>query len=192
MPADLDGIDPADFAPALECGGDLGARTATAIVWENSDLIDACTKFQRLCDMAAEHDIRVNVEFFATAWSLPTIIEVADFVRKAGRRTRGRGVDVLHLMRTSDGLVGLARIDPEMIGALQLSDGMLQPPEDVGAEMLRRMLPGMGEFPLREIVDRCPTDLPLGIEAADLCLLGKVPAEERALAMRQAAGRIVD
>ena len=188
----LPSVDPADFARALECGSDLGARTATAIVWENPDLEDACTKFQRLCDMAAEHAINVNVEFFATARSLPTIVEVADFVRKAGRRNSGIVVDVLHLMRTSGGLDGLAKIEPEMIGALQLSDGMLLPPEDVGAEMLSRMLPGTGEFPLREIVGRCPVGLPLGLEAANLSLMGKVSAEERALAMRQAAGRIFD
>ncbi len=188
----LPSADPDGFAPGLECGAALGARTATAIVWENPDIGDACAKFQRLCDMAAEHDIRVNVEFFATARSLPSIVEVADFLRRAGRRNSGIVLDVLHLMRTSGGLEGLAKVDPELIGSLQLSDGMLVPPEDLGAEMLSRMLPGAGEFPLREIVAWCPAGLPLGLEAADLGLIGKVPPEERARAMRQAAGRIFD
>jgi len=188
----LPSVEPDSFAPALEYGADLGARTATAIVWENPDIDDACAKFRRLCDMAAEHDIRVNLEFFATARSLPSIVEVAEFLRRAGRRNSGIVLDVLHLMRTSGGLEGLATVDPELIGSVQLSDGMLVPPADIGAEMLSRMLPGAGEFPLREIVGRCPAGLPLGLEAADLALIGKVPPEERALAMRQAAGRIFD
>ena len=184
--------DPASFAAALECGGDLGAATATAIVWENPDLGDALAKFQRLCDMAAEHDIKVNVEFFAAARSLPTIVEVAEFVRGAGRTNAGIVIDVLHLMRTSGGLEGLRSIDPEWIGAIQLCDGMLEPPADLGAEMVARLLPGAGQFPLRDIVAYCPGDLPLGIEAADFSQMGTVTPEARAAAMRRAAGAIFD
>ena len=182
--------EPVEFAQALECGGDLGASTATAIVWENHDLDDALAKYCRLCDMAAEHGIRVNVEFFATAKSLPSIFEVADFVRRAGRKNTGIVVDSLHLMRTSGGMAGLRTINPELVGGVQLSDGMLTPPADLDAEMMARLLPGQGEFPLREIVDYCPADLVLSLEAANLSQAPSVPPERRAADMLASARRL--
>lgn len=184
--------DPASFARALECGAELGAATATAIVWENPDLNDALTKYRRLCDMAFEHGIRVNVEFFAAAKTLPSIVEVADFIQRSKRKNVGIVLDALHLIRTSGGLAGLTGIDPALIGSVQLSDGMLTPPADLGAEMLSRMLPGKGEFPLREIVAWCPDGLPLSLEAANLSLASTVPPQDRARNMRQAAGAIFD
>ena len=184
--------DPASFARALECGAELGAATATAIVWENPDIEDALAKYRRLCDMAAEHGIRVNVEFFATAKTLPSIVEVADFIQRAKRENVGIVLDALHLMRTSGGLAGLAGIDPALIGSVQLSDGMLTLPADPAAEMLSRMLPGEGEFPLREIVEWCPDGLPLSLEAANLSLASTVSAQDRARNMRNAAGAIFD
>jgi len=184
------GLDPASFAVGLECGAELGATTATAIVYENPDLAEALSLYRRLCDMAAEHGIRANVEFFATCKSLRSITEVADFVRRAGRRNSGIVLDVLHLMRTSAGLAGLAQIDPEVIGSIQVSDGMLAPPADLEAELTNRLLPGRGEFPLVEIISRCPAGLPLGIEAPTLATMDQTPAQERAIAAYRAAADV--
>ena len=65
--------DPCNFGAALECGGALGATQATAIVYENDDRSDALAKYRRLCDMAAEHGIRVNLEFFAMCKAIPDL-----------------------------------------------------------------------------------------------------------------------
>lgn len=181
--------DTESFRRALECGAALGARTATAIVWENADRADALTKYQRTCDMAAEHGIRVNVEFFAACRSLYGIAAVRDFVRDAGRTNGGIVLDILHLMRTSGGLLGLDGIDPDMVGSIQICDGLAKPPVDALDEALNRMLPGTGEFPIRAMLDWAPADLVIGVEAPQAALFGKVPPEERALSMYEAAAR---
>lgn len=188
----LPGVDTATFSRALEFGAEMGASSATAIIRENPDLDEALGTYQRLCDMAGEHGIRVNVEFFTTGQSLPTIDEAAAFVRRAGRRNSGLVIDALHLERTSGGLAGLDRIDPEMIGWVQICDGMLAPPDDLKHELRHRLRPGEGEFPLREMVERCPAGLPLGIESVHNGRAAVLSAEERAVAMRQAAGAIFD
>jgi len=182
---------PSTFAAALECGADLGALTATAIVCENSDRSDALRKYRRACDMAAEHNIRVNVEFFAGCRSLPDMRETVAFVKEAQRRNSGVVLDILHLCRTSGGLAGLDGLDPELIGAVQLCDGPATPPEDLGAEMVNRLLPGEGDFPILEILSHAPSDIVLGVEAPQTSLFGKVPAVERARAMRSAAGKLL-
>lgn len=183
--------DTESFRQALECGAALGARTVTAIVWENADRTDALTKYRRTCDMAAEHGIRVNVEFFAACKSLYGIAAVRDFVRDAARTNGGIVLDILHLMRTSGGLEGLDWIDPEMIGAIQICDGFADLQGDVLDEALNRMLPGTGEFPIRDMLDWAPADLVIGVEAPQAALFGKVPPEERARSMYEAAARVV-
>lgn len=188
----LPGVDPATFATALEFGADLGATSGTAIIRENPSLDDALATYQRLCDMAAEHGIRINVEFFTTNQSLSGIDDAAAFVRRAKRANTGLVIDALHLMRTSGGLAGLERIDPEMVGWLQLCDGPLAPPADLKHELRHRLRPGEGEFPLREIVERCPPGLPLAIESVHNARAAELTPEQRAVAMRQAAGALFD
>ena len=46
----------------LDFRNGLGARTATAIIMENADRKDALTKYQRLCDMAAEMGIPGQID----------------------------------------------------------------------------------------------------------------------------------
>lgn len=177
-------VDPADFEAALECGSDLGAAHATAIVWENADRDDALSKFRRLCDMAAEHRIRINLEFFISCRSIPNLDSAVAFVKDAGRPNSGITMDLLHIIRTSGGLPGLKGFDPAMVGTVQICDGPLDATGlDLGAEMLNRGVPGTGEFPIRDYVEWLPDDAVIGLEVAQMPLFGKTPPVDRARRM---------
>jgi len=76
-----------------------------------------------------------------------------------------------------------------MVGSIQICDGLAKPPVDALDEALNRMLPGTGEFPIRAMLDWAPADLVIGVEAPQAALFGKVPPEERALSMYEAAAR---
>jgi len=179
--------DPADFRDALEFGAELGASRATAIVYDNAERRDALAKFRRLCDMAREHNIAINLEFFATCRTIPNLDAAVDFVREAACINSGIVVDFLHIVRTSGGMAGLADLEPELIGMVQVSDGLLDSEGiDLQADMLERRLPGSGEFPLREFFAWLDPAVVIGVEVPQLGLMGKVPAIERAKNMAQA------
>ena len=60
-------------------------------------------------------------------------------------------------------------IEPELIGYVQINDGLLAPPEDWVAEVTgeRRYL-GTGEFPLVELLRLVRRDVPWGNETPSL------------------------
>ena len=178
--------DPARFLEALEFGSELGASRATAILYENIDRNDALTKFRRLCDMAREHGIRVNLEFFATCRSIPNLDAAVDFVREASCANSGIVLDFLHLVRTSGGMSGLARLDPGLIGMVQVSDGLHDSDGIDQADMLERRLPGTGEFPLREFFAWLPPEVVIGVEVPQLTQMSTAPPIERARKMAEA------
>lgn len=176
--------DPANFAAALECGGALGATYATAIVYENTHRSDALAKFRRLCSMAAEHRIHVNIEFFAMCKTIPNLNAAVGFLKEAGCRNSGLVMDLLHIVRTSGGMAGLAGFDREMIGTVQISDGPIDRAGiDLEAETVERLIPGTGGFPIKEFCEWLPADVVIGIEVPQLSLFGKTSPLDRARRM---------
>lgn len=180
--------DPADFAAGLACGHELGARTATAILMENGDRPDALAKYRRLCDMAAEMDIRVNIEFFAMARSMCSLDAAVAFARDAGRANAGVTIDVLHLIRTGSSIAAMRAVDPGLIGGAQISDGPLIADPETALEEggANRLVPGTGEFPLKEFVAALPRNIVIGVEVPLGRLIGKVSPDERARMMIEA------
>ena len=174
--------DPKTFHAGLACGHEFGARTGSAIVWENADRSDVLAKLTRLCDMAREFGIRINLEFMAFSKSMNSLDAALDLVRDSGRSNIGLMVDLLHLMRTGGSIERLRAINPELIGGAQLCDGRLSISElDMLAEAGgNRAIPGQGEFPVREFIDALPQGLIIGVEVPQISLVGKLTPLERA------------
>ncbi len=172
---------PADFTAGLECGYELGARTATAVLLQNDDRVDALAKYRRLCDMAVELNIRVNVEFFRGSKSMCRLADAFAFAKDSGRANAGVTIDVLHLFRTGSSIAELQAMDPDLIGAAQLSDGPLTiDPEAQSTESVgERLVPGRGEFPLRALLQLLPASVIVGIEVPQNSLIGKVTPKDR-------------
>lgn len=185
---------PSDFCAGLACGHELGARTASAIVWENSDRADVLAKFRRLCDMAREMNIHVNVEFFAFSQSMPTLQAAVDLVRDSGRENAGVVIDLLHLIRTGSSVEQLRRLEPSLIGAAQLCDGFLE--IDSSALLAEaggnRKAPGDGEFPIAAFVEAIPPEIVIGLEVPQVALIGSVTPQERARNLLATTRRILD
>lgn len=177
-----------EFAEALAVGQELGARSATAIAMPNGDRADLLAKFRGLCDMAAEMGIRVNVEFFAMSPDMCSLDMAVAFVRDSGRANAGVMIDVLHLIRTGSSVEAMRLIDPDLIGGCQICDGPLLADSATVADEAgaNRLVPGVGEFPLRAFIAALPADMVIGVEVPQARLIGKVPPEERARVLAEA------
>lgn len=177
---------PADYAAALESAAALGARFVNAIC-DDPDHGRLADSFAALTAAAAGYGIRAVVEFMAYR-SVRTLAEAVAIADRSG----GGGVlvDALHVQRCGVGLAELRRVDPGLIGYVQLCDAPLTAPEagPASADAVRearaaRLLPGEGELPLRELLAALPDRIPVAVEApgrAD----GVGPAEYAARARR--------
>jgi len=108
-----------------------------------------------LATMGAEYDVTVLIEpcVLFPFGSLDHVLQLIDIVAMPSLKLM---IDALHIVRSGD-LAALDRIDPVLIGYLQLSDGLLH---SAGSDAYmyeaahQRLVPGKGELPLVDIVRR--------------------------------------
>jgi sugar phosphate isomerase/epimerase len=180
------------YRPALECAAELGAKRLSALT-SDPDENRRLERFCEICDLAAEYGLGVNAEFVAIT-QLPSLRDAVRLVTRANRRNGGIMVDTLHLMRSGSTVAELAAVDPRWIGGAQFSDGPLTmaPDKQLFEAMSERMLPGDGEFPLREFVRALPANVPIGVEVPLRSLKdrGVGPLERARLAV-EASRRVI-
>lgn len=179
--------DPASFGPVIAAAAELGARCATAIIWENDDLDDALRKFAALCDLAEGTGVRINLEFFTSCKSMGSLPAALAFLERSGRSDAGLVLDILHVMRSAGSLDVLQLVDPALVGAVQLCDG----PELYEGDLLEeagrnRGVPGTGCFPCREFLAWLPKDAVVGIEVPHTLREYAGTPDERAARLREA------
>ncbi|WP_433602308.1 sugar phosphate isomerase/epimerase family protein [Nocardia sp. CA-135953] len=139
----------ADRHELFEVCSALGGTTIAA-VHDTSDRLDLdrdAAAFARLCDDAAEHGLRVALEFVpfttvadvSTAWSL---VEAAD------RANGGLVFDLWHHARSGADDAAVLQVPAERIFTVQLADGPSSPPgPDLALEARSaRRAPGSGEM----------------------------------------------
>jgi len=132
----------------------LGAHTISAIeLWGNAvDLDQGAERLASLCDRAAEHGLRVQVEFIPFS-GIPTLREAWELVRRADRTNAGIVFDTWHWYRGDNDEALLREIPGDRIFAVQVSDGPSSGEEDLLDECLhRRLLPGEGEMDLTRVL----------------------------------------
>jgi sugar phosphate isomerase/epimerase len=137
---------------AFEVARALGARTldtAHAVSGELGLDRDAVA-FAQLCDDAAEHGLRVALEFVPFT-AVPDLGTALELLRRAGRPNAGLVIDLWHLARSGSAPGALADVPPELIYTVQLADGPASPHDDLIEDARsRRQLPGAGELRIAE------------------------------------------
>lgn len=172
--------DPADYLPVLDHAAEIGAMRATALIHDR-DLGRASARLSETCDAAAARGIAMSIEFMAFS-TLPTVTGAAAFVRANGHPNLSLLLDPLHLARTGGSPADLDDETARQVGALQFCDAPLAAPDDAFREAVEdRAIPGEGELPLQDILDRAAPGLPLDVEVPMLRLQKRgVGAVERA------------
>lgn len=128
---------------------------------------DAAESFAGLCDRAADHGLRVHLEFLP--WSrIGDITKALEIVQGADRPNGGIMVDAWHFFRGTPDFEALRAVPGERLTGLQLSDALAEPASDLMAESMdARLQPGSGEFDLAgllDVLDEIGAVAPMGIE----------------------------
>jgi sugar phosphate isomerase/epimerase len=75
------------------------------------------------------------------------------------------GVDTLHFVRSGASMETLAALDPRYFGIAQICDAIgTHTSEDYIADVHNREVPGMGDLPLRAILNAVPEAMQIEIE----------------------------
>jgi sugar phosphate isomerase/epimerase len=159
----------------------LGGRHVMLITGPlDRPLDDIATCFAGVCDRAAEHGLRVGLEFLpwtdahdaAIAWHIAEL---------SGRQNGGLVLDTWHVHRGGTTEDMLRAIPADRIVAIQISDGSFGVVEtDMIDALSRRRLPGDGEFGIRrfvELVESRGVTAPVGVEVLNDDLRTLPPAE---------------
>lgn len=160
----------------------VGAPTVNALeFWGvRVDVDDAGRAFGRLCDAAAERDLRVHLEAMPFS-GIPDLATALAIVERADRPNGGLLLDSWHWFRGRNTMDQLRGVPGERILAVQLSDGPEVPAADLSAESMQaRLLPGDGDWPLAGWLDAIastgarPT---FGAEVFSTQLAGQAPVD---------------
>lgn len=176
--------DPRTFEPALELGGELGAKRMIISAWTNDrkdrDFLVDC--YGETCDLAAQYGLTVDLEFPSFS-RLRTLDEVLDIVRAADRPNGGILVDTLylHLSRVElaelshvpDNLLHFIHISDALPGIADTSQGMIQLARDA------RLYPGEGCIDFKGIIERMPP-VDYSIELPNQSRIAELGYEEHA------------
>jgi sugar phosphate isomerase/epimerase len=126
----------------------LGGRHMTVIGDFDLAHDEAVERFAAVCDRAAEHGLRVALEFLP--WTgIPDAGSAGQIVADAGRRNGGVLVDSWHHFRGAADDALLTAIPPDRVVAVQFNDAAAH---RIGTfledTLARRRLPGEGDFDL--------------------------------------------
>ena len=171
--------EPDELRGLLEAAASVGARHVVGQL-PDPDRSRAIDHFGRLCDLAADFGLTVDLEF-------PSWMENGDLgaaaavVEAVGRPNAGILVDSLHFYRSSSSLEELASLPAEWFRFVQLCDAPVAVPPTVDEVIhdarAARSLPGYGQLPLVELIETLPV-VPYSLEVPNDVLRREVGTAE--------------
>jgi sugar phosphate isomerase/epimerase len=116
--------------------------------------------FAALCDRAAEHGLRLQLEFIPGT-GIHDLAAAWEIVRAADRPNGGILLDTWHFFRSGSSFELLEELPADRIFGLQIEDAPAAPAADPAHESLHdRFLPGEGELDLRRFVEAVGDKVP--------------------------------
>ena len=155
----------ADHEAMFETGAEIGA-TRLLVAGDVADISIVADRFGQICELACNYEISVDFEFMPFR-GIRTLGEAVEIVHRAGQSNGHVLVDTLHMFRSASSVEELAKLDPAMIGTLQICDApnLAPPSSELAAEArTHRLLPGHGGLDLWQVVDALPSDIMVGVE----------------------------
>lgn len=164
----VDDVDVRSYEAPFEAAARLGAKGMISSIWTDNKPY-YMEQFATLCDLAAQYNLTVNLEFptWASVWNLEGVMEVLDEVK---RPNAGVMVDTLHAYRSKVSLEELAAIPKEMLNLAHLCDGPVEIPERTDRDALvftgrdARYYVGEGAIDIAGMVKLMRPDTVLSIE----------------------------
>jgi sugar phosphate isomerase/epimerase len=150
--------EPDQYRGVFEVAAALGARHVLGQL-NDPDRDRAAERFGRLCDLALEFGLTVDLEF--PSWSATGDLAAAvEVVTTVNRSNAGILVDTLHFFRSNSSIDQLAALPREWFRFVQLCDAAAEAAPTVEGVIhtarSARSLPGYGHLPLRELLEHLP------------------------------------
>jgi sugar phosphate isomerase/epimerase len=154
---------------AYEMAERWGCRYVQVIGDAEGPLDRAAEGFAALCDRAADHGLKVGLEWVPSMTNIGDAPTALRIVLDADRDNGGLCVDSWHFTRSTNDLDHLKAIPGEKVVATQWNDGtIVAQQDDYYTDCLaNRVPPGEGEFALIDIVrilDAAGSTAPIGVE----------------------------
>jgi sugar phosphate isomerase/epimerase len=161
-----DDRDVSSYEPAIEVAAELGATDVISSIWSPNKGY-YIEQFAKLCDIAAQYKLYVNLEFvtWANVYDLKNAKEVVNTVNKSNAAFL---IDTLHFYRSNVELSELDEIPESYLRIVHICDGPKEKP--LNKEKLiytgrdARLYVGEGAIDISAIIKRLPKDIILSIE----------------------------
>jgi sugar phosphate isomerase/epimerase len=159
-------LDIRSLLPTLETAAELGAERLN-VSGDDADFARLSGKLAGLAELANEYGLTVDLEFMR--WrAVGTLAQAIDVARHSGAANVSVLLDALHLFRSGGRVSDVSKLPLGMTRAVQLCDApRIGPSHDSGLmdeARGRRLAPGLGELPVRALVESLPDDIDMAVE----------------------------
>lgn len=178
-----EGIDVKNHEPALAAAAEMGVTQILTNIWIQ-DKARYTEQFIRLCELAGQYGLGVNVEFVTWA-SVSNLSQAKELLLASGHKNVGIVVDTLHFYRSRVELSELEACPKEWFHYAHLCDCEAVIPTEVEALIhtgrSERLYPGEGAVPIKEIIAHIPNqEIVYGLEVPNDHRLRELGFEEYA------------
>ena len=148
-------------------------------------------RFEEVCGWASTAGMNACLEFLRIT-EIKSLTDALDVLTSVDHPAGKLLVDPTHLARSGGHPADLRALPPELFTYAQFCDGVAALPDDAIETVLNeavdgRLMPGAGAFPIAELLDMLPGDLPLSVELRSKPLREAYPdAAARARAVLEA------
>lgn len=154
----FDGVNVQDYEKDLEAAAELGIHHILTNIW-TEDAMFYEDAFGRLCDLGAQYDLSVNLEF--VTWSgVKDLNAASELLRRVNRPNQGIVLDTLHFYRSGNTVKDLEGLPKEWFRYVHLCDCPAEIPmereELIRTGLEERMIPGSGAVDMRAILKQIP------------------------------------
>jgi sugar phosphate isomerase/epimerase len=184
--------EPEQYVGVFEAAAAVGARHVIGQL-PDPDRARATDRFGRLCDLALDFGLTVDLEF--PSWSeTGDLTAAAAMVDAVDRANAGVLIDALHFFRSGSSPDDIAALPRTWLRFVQLCDAPATPPPTVEGAIhtarAARSLPGYGGLPLAELLDHLPT-VPYSLEVPNDVLRQEMGTRAYARLVLAAAREVV-
>lgn len=150
-----------EYEAAMEAGAELGAKYAITSVW-SADPSYYTEKFSEICALAAQYQLKVNLEF--VTWSnIKNMQEAVSLLQKVNYSNTTILVDSLHFYRSRDTLEEIRALSPRYFPYFHFCDAPKEIPA-ANEALIRtgreeRLFVGEGAIDVKAIADCVPEAL---------------------------------
>lgn len=161
-----DDIDVSSYESALEVGAELGATDIISSIW-TSDKDYYFDQFAKLCDLAEQYNMHVNLEFVTWA-DVKDLKGAKEVINTVNKKNAGYLIDTLHFHRSAVQLSELDNIPKDRFRMAHICDGPAEIPTDKEGLIFTgrdaRLYVGEGVIAIADIISKLGDDTILSIE----------------------------